>query len=91
MSRKLLIVLLHGLFEADAFRQAFLEDVAARRGKRFVSAGVSFDGVREQALEALADALEEHLDMTAIETMIASARPRVDVARPQAEIAQATP
>ena len=82
---------LHGLFEADAFRQAFLEDVAARRGKRFVSARVSFDGVREQALEALADALEEHLDMTAIETMIASARLRVDVARPQAEIAQATP
>src|SRR5690606_6573972 len=37
---------LHGLFEADGFRRAFLETVAAHRGKRFVSAGVHFEAIR---------------------------------------------
>ncbi|MBA3510012.1 MAG: cobyric acid synthase, partial [Thermoleophilaceae bacterium] len=33
---------LHGLFEEDGFRGAFLGQVAQRRGKEFVPAGVSF-------------------------------------------------
>ena len=64
---------LHGLFEADEFRRAFLVEAGARRGKRFVSAGASFAKTRDDALDALADALAEHLDMDAIEAMISSA------------------
>src|SRR5205814_4583664 len=33
---------LHGVFEDDGFRVAFLEELARRRDKTFVSAGVSF-------------------------------------------------
>jgi adenosylcobyric acid synthase len=62
---------LHGLFEADAFRRTFLTAAAGRRGKRFVSAGASFEAVRQQALDDLADALEAHLDMAALAALIA--------------------
>jgi len=64
---------LHGVFAADEFRRAFLAEVAARRGKRFVSAGSSFNATRDARLDALADALAEHLDMNAIEALISSA------------------
>ncbi len=63
---------LHGLFEADAFRRAFLADVAAARGKRFESAGRSFETIREEAIGSLADVVAQHLDMAAIEALIAS-------------------
>jgi adenosylcobyric acid synthase len=66
---------LHGLFEADAFRAAFLEAVAARRGKAFQASGVSFAAAREAQFDRLADLLEAHLDFAAIEGLIASARP----------------
>ncbi len=64
---------LHGLFEADEFRRAFLGTVAQHRGKRFVSAGRSFEQTRLDALDELADALAAHLDMAAIEMLIAGA------------------
>jgi adenosylcobyric acid synthase len=64
---------LHGLFEADEFRRAFLATVAERSGKRFLSAGTSFRQTRLDAIDALADALDEHLDMSAIGELIASA------------------
>ena len=64
---------LHGLFEADEFRRAFLAGVAEHRGKRFVSAGRSFQQARTDALDQLADALDEHLDMAAIERLISVA------------------
>ena len=64
---------LHGLFEADAFRRAFLEQVAARRGKRFVPGSVSFAAVRAARVELLADVLESHLDLGAISALVASA------------------
>ncbi|MCU1346415.1 MAG: cobalamin biosynthesis protein CobQ, partial [Acidimicrobiia bacterium] len=63
----------HGLFEADDFRRAFLAAVAERRGKTFVSAGRSFEQVRLDALDQLADALAEHLDMAAIDGLVESA------------------
>ena len=65
---------LHGLFEADEFRRGFLASVAHHRGKRFVSAGRSFEQTRLEALDRLADTLAEHLDMVAIERLIESAR-----------------
>jgi adenosylcobyric acid synthase len=66
---------LHGLFEADGFRRSFLEGVASHRRKRFVSAGRSFVGARVDALDELADALAEHLDLTAVEALINRATP----------------
>lgn len=64
---------LHGLFDEDRFRRRFLEAVAARRGKRWVSDGISFAAERNRALDDLADALESHLDLGAIEALVTSA------------------
>jgi adenosylcobyric acid synthase len=61
---------LHGLFESDGFRAAFLCEVARRRGKTFVPAGVSFAAAREAQFDRLADALEAHLDMARLEALI---------------------
>ena len=63
---------LHGIFDADAFRACFLSQVATRAGKRFVPAGVSFEGERQARLDRFADVLETHLDIAAIERLIAS-------------------
>ncbi len=64
---------LHGLLEEDGFRRDFLARVARERGKEFVSAGPSFAAAREQALDAVADAMAEHLDLAAIDALIAEA------------------
>ncbi len=64
---------LHGILEADAFRRAFLGAVATRRGKRFESDGRSFAAQRLEAVDLIADALEEHLDLVRIERLITSA------------------
>ncbi|HET9772180.1 MAG TPA: cobyric acid synthase [Acidimicrobiia bacterium] len=62
---------LHGLFETDGFRTAFLSAVASRRGKAFTPSGLSFAAAREEQFDRLADLLEAHLDMTAVERLIA--------------------
>jgi adenosylcobyric acid synthase len=62
---------LHGVFEPDAFRAAFLADVAGRAGKRFVPAGVSFEALRQARIDQIADAIEAHLDLAALEGIIA--------------------
>jgi adenosylcobyric acid synthase len=54
---------LHGLFEDDGFRATVLVEAAARRGKRFVPAGVSFVEAREAQFDRLADLLEAHVDL----------------------------
>jgi adenosylcobyric acid synthase len=64
---------LHGLFESDDFRIAFLDAVAARRGKQFKPSGLSFASAREAQFDRLADLIETHLDMAAIEKLIANA------------------
>jgi adenosylcobyric acid synthase len=61
---------LHGLFEEDGLRGVFLTEVARRRGKTFVPAGVSFRASREAQLDRLADALEAHVDVAAVEGLI---------------------
>ncbi len=55
---------LHGLFEDDGFRTAFLG---------IEPSGLSFAAAREAQLDRLADMLETHLDMTAIETLLKEA------------------
>ncbi|MFN2503956.1 MAG: cobyric acid synthase [Acidimicrobiales bacterium] len=64
---------LHGLFEEDGFRSAFLAEVARRRGKTFEPSGVSFAAARETQIDRLADVLEAHLDLTAVEALIKAA------------------
>ena len=61
---------LHGLFEEDAFRRAFLVEVARRRSKRFVATGASFAAARAEQVDRLADALEAHLDLDALERLL---------------------
>jgi adenosylcobyric acid synthase len=63
---------LHGLFDNDAFRAAFLLTVAARAGRPWVPVGTDFAAAREDRFNRLADMLEEHLDLSAIERFIDS-------------------
>ena len=61
----------HGIFENDAFRRAFLRDLAARAGRDFTPApDVSFAAVRERRYDVLADMIEEHLDNGALAGLI---------------------
>ncbi len=69
---------LHGLFEPDEFRAAFLVEVARRRGKTFVSAGVSFAAARTAQFDRVADALEAHIDLAALVTLITTKPPQED-------------
>lgn len=62
---------LHGLFEEDGFRGAFLAEVGRRRGRDFVPAGVSFAAARETQIDRLADLVEAHLDLEALQVIIA--------------------
>jgi adenosylcobyric acid synthase len=64
---------LHGLFERDGFRAAFLTEVGRRVGKTFVPAGVSFAAARDAQFERLADLLEAHLDLAALDALIEGA------------------
>ena len=63
---------LHGLFDEDAFRVAFLSEVARRRAKCFVSAGASFAAARFAQLDRVADLLEAHLDLAALDEVFAA-------------------
>ena len=66
---------LHGLFEEDGFRAAFLAQVARRRERDFVPAGVSFAAARQDQFDRLADLLEAHLDVDAVCRLIEEGSP----------------
>jgi hypothetical protein len=59
----------------DPFRRARLSRVARQRGRRFTPAGTSFARAREDRLDRLGDLVEQHLDLNAIGSVIASAAP----------------
>ncbi|HKC30023.1 MAG TPA: cobyric acid synthase [Jatrophihabitans sp.] len=66
----------HGIFENDAFRRAFLADLAARTNRDFVCApDVSFAHVREQRFDVLADLVAAHLDTDALTALIEGGAP----------------
>lgn len=66
----------HGALENDAFRRAFLADVAGRAGRRFVAAGgTDFAAERAARLDALGDMVEEHMDTDAIWRLLESGAP----------------
>ncbi len=64
---------LHGLFDNDELRRDLLTRAGAVRGKRWRSDGVSFADARRAAIDRLASAIETHLDLAAIEQLIAQA------------------
>jgi adenosylcobyric acid synthase len=57
---------LHGIFDADGFRAAFLGDVARRRGRVVRPSPVPFAERLEAQHDRLADWLEAHLDVEAV-------------------------
>ncbi|TWD83905.1 adenosylcobyric acid synthase (glutamine-hydrolysing) [Kribbella amoyensis] len=65
----------HGLLDDDAARHAFLTEVAGLTGKRAPDGSVSFAGLREERLERLADAIDEHLDTDALLDLIERGAP----------------
>ncbi|MER7204205.1 cobyric acid synthase CobQ [Streptomyces sp. CB01635] len=66
----------HGSLEADGFRRAFLREVAAAAGRRFVPApDTSFGALREEQLDRLGDLIEEHADTDALWRLIESGAP----------------
>lgn len=67
----------HGSLESDGFRRAFLREVAAASGRRFVpAADTSFAGLREQQLDLLGDLIEQHADTDALWRLIESGAPQ---------------
>lgn len=66
----------HGALENDAFRRAFLADVAATTGRRFtVAPDTDFAAVRERRLDALGDLVEEHADTAALWRLLEQGAP----------------
>jgi adenosylcobyric acid synthase len=66
----------HGALENDAFRRAFLADVAARTGSPWRPAGqVSFAAVRDRRLDVLGDLVAEHLDTDAVLALLTQGPP----------------
>jgi adenosylcobyric acid synthase len=66
----------HGALENDAFRRAFLTEVAQLAGRDFVPApDTSFAALREQRFDLLGDLIEEHLDTAAVRQLIERGAP----------------
>ncbi|WP_372671049.1 cobyric acid synthase [Amycolatopsis kentuckyensis] len=68
----------HGAFENDAFRRAWLTEAAARSGVEWTPApdAPGFADLREQMLDKLADAVDEHLDTAALSTLLELGAPK---------------
>jgi adenosylcobyric acid synthase len=66
----------HGTLENDAFRQAFLAQVAALAGRAWRPApGVCFADLRAAQLDLLGDLVADHLDTAAVTRLIESGAP----------------
>lgn len=66
----------HGCFEGDAFRGAWLREAADLLGRPGLETGtVSFTEAREARIDAIADALEEHLDLDAVLRLVERGAP----------------
>ena len=59
---------LHGLFDADAFRRAWLDGLRTRKGLRPLVTPAPYD--LEPALDRLADVVRRALDMDAVRTLL---------------------
>jgi adenosylcobyric acid synthase len=66
----------HGCLEGDAFRSAWLRLVSGLAGRSGLQTGtVSFAAAREQRIDAIADALEDHLDVDAVLRLVEHGAP----------------
>jgi adenosylcobyric acid synthase len=66
----------HGTLENDAFRQAFLTEVAALTGRDFRPApGIHFGELRQAQLDLLGDLVADHLDTEAVGRLIETGAP----------------
>jgi len=66
----------HGTLENDAFRQAFLTEVAALTGRDFRPApGIRFGELRQAQLDLLGDLVADHLDTAAVCRLIETGAP----------------
>ncbi len=66
----------HGTLENDAFRRAFLAEVAALAGRDFTAApDTDFAAVRQARLDRLGDLVAEHLDTAALSRLISEGVP----------------
>ena len=66
----------HGAFDTDAFRRAFLADVAAAAGRDFVPApGTDVRALREARLDLLGDVVAEHVDTGYLRRLIDEGAP----------------
>ena len=62
--------------EGDAFRSAWLRLVSGLAGRSGLETGaVSFAGARERRIDAIADALEEHIDLDAVLRLVEDGAP----------------
>ena len=68
----------HGAFENDEFRRAWLTEAAAQAGVGWTPAPDSpgFGALREEMLDKLADAVDEHLDTAALRTLLELGAPK---------------
>ena len=65
----------HGLFDSDDFRHAFLSQIAGYAGKTPVSSTVNFAAKRFDQIDRVANAIEEHVDIEALCQLIESGVP----------------
>lgn len=65
----------HGILDADGLRHELLDEVAGRRGRRFVAAGRPYAVALDAHLDRLADWVEEHLDLAQVQALSAQAVP----------------
>jgi adenosylcobyric acid synthase len=65
----------HGLLEGDAFRRKLLTWVAEQTERAYTPARISFQAVREQQLDRLADWLAAHIDAPALLDLIEHGAP----------------
>ncbi|WP_410869787.1 cobyric acid synthase [Nocardia sp. A7] len=68
---------LHGLLESDEFRRTWLTEVAARAGRTgfTVAPDTSVAAVRSTQLDLLADLIERHVDLAALDQLIRDGAP----------------
>lgn len=66
----------HGVLENDAYRRAFLAEVARAAGRDFTpAADTSFEAARQRRLDLLGDLVAEHLDTGALWRLIEGGAP----------------
>ena len=67
----------HGILESDAFRRAFLTEVARLAGRHgfVVAPGTQFAALRERTVDLLGDLVEEYVDTEALWRLIEAGAP----------------